>query len=61
MMTGVEPEKPVVISSCEGVAAAEVGAPGKQNHRDGLWEVVKKQVSNIHLPVLSTSSEVIQH
>lgn len=60
-MTGVEPDKPVVISSCEGVAGAEVDAPGKQNHCVGFWEVVEKQVSNIHLPVLSTSSEVIQH
>lgn len=55
VMTGMEPDKPVVISSCEGVAGADVDAPGEQNHRDGFWEVVKKQVSNI------SSSEVIQH
>lgn len=60
-MTGIEPDEPVVISSCESVAGADVDAPGKQNHHDGFWEVVKKQVSNIHLAVLLTSSEVIQH
>lgn len=47
VMTGMEPDKPVVISPCEGVAGADVDAPGEQNHRDGFWEVVKKQVSNI--------------
>lgn len=30
-MTGIEPDKPVVISSCKSVAGAEVDAPGKHN------------------------------
>lgn len=36
VMTGIEPDKPVVISSDESIAGTDVDAPGKQNHRDGF-------------------------